>query len=231
MNNLILGINTATRISEIFLYDITLGQIIASFSFAGEQNEAEVLLPKILAMFNSKNRNLADLNSLVVVNGPGSFVALRVGVIIANTILNNLKEVEAYVLTTFDLLKYSLSQKDSLASNDSAEKLSQNEILIYAGGNQVFRQKNPHKNQEVEILEFDANTYKNLDNYKLVYDLPEKLSLQLDKLNPELKILPQKSFAEVFFHLIKNGLLDGYKFNEKIILPNYIKEPSITLNK
>ncbi len=222
MNNLILGINTATQTSEIFLYDINIGKIIASYVFEGKQNESEILLPKILAMFNTRNRNLADLHSVVVVNGPGSFVSLRVGVITANTILNNLKGLNAYVLTTFDLLKHSFSNYKKVHENENTE------IIIYAGGNQVFRQKNPFQNTEIETVEFDASYYKNKD-MNLICDLPEKLKLKIGDIDDSVKIIERKPFDEVFIHLIKNGLLDSYRFEEKTILPNYIKEPSITI--
>lgn len=44
---------------------------------------SEVALPKIVSMFDKNNIKAKDINKIIVVNGPGSFTGIRIGITIA----------------------------------------------------------------------------------------------------------------------------------------------------
>lgn len=81
---IILGINTATNISQIAL--VKDGEVLAQDSWKAEQNEAETLLPNIKKLLNKSNLDWSDLDKVAVIKGPGPFTALRVSIAVANGI-------------------------------------------------------------------------------------------------------------------------------------------------
>lgn len=78
-NKKILGIDTSADLSSI-----SLGGI--SKSWLGNQNQSMELLPKIDDLMKAMQLEYVDLDGVVVVNGPGSYTGVRIGVSVANAI-------------------------------------------------------------------------------------------------------------------------------------------------
>ncbi len=86
---LILAINTASKESALALIEDS--RVLAEHSWASNANESQNLLPGILEMFEKTGKKWGDLEEVFVVNGPGAYTSLRVGVVIANAIAWQLK--------------------------------------------------------------------------------------------------------------------------------------------
>ena len=71
--------------SSSYLYTAIVedDKLISSVSKEYGQNLSEVALPKIVSMFEENNIKPKDINKIIVVNGPGSFTGIRIGVTIA----------------------------------------------------------------------------------------------------------------------------------------------------
>ncbi|HBA37445.1 MAG TPA: tRNA (adenosine(37)-N6)-threonylcarbamoyltransferase complex dimerization subunit type 1 TsaB [Firmicutes bacterium] len=55
-------------------------------SRVSDRSHSEVVMPAIKEIIESENLRIDGLDSIVVVNGPGSFTGVRIGVVIAKTI-------------------------------------------------------------------------------------------------------------------------------------------------
>lgn len=86
---LILAINTASKESALAL--IQDGCVLVERAWLSNANESQKVLPTILEMFKESKCVWTDLDEVFVVNGPGAYTSLRVGVVIANTIAWQLK--------------------------------------------------------------------------------------------------------------------------------------------
>ena len=99
---MILIINTADQ-KQVFIGLVNKGELVVKKKFQAQYRQAEKLLietDKLLKVQSSKPK---AIKGIVVVNGPGPFTALRIGVITANTLAWALKiPVASIKLTEFE---------------------------------------------------------------------------------------------------------------------------------
>ena len=79
--------------SSSFLYAAILenDNIISKVCEDYGQSLSEIALPKIAAMFEENNINPKEIDKIIVVNGPGSFTGIRIGITIAKVYAWSLK--------------------------------------------------------------------------------------------------------------------------------------------
>lgn len=71
--------------SSNFLYTAIVedNKLISEIKEEFGQSLSEVALPKIVSMFEKNNIKANDIDKIIVVNGPGSFTGIRIGITIA----------------------------------------------------------------------------------------------------------------------------------------------------
>ena len=71
--------------SSSYLYSAIIedDRLLASVNEEYGQSLSEVTLPRIADMFKKTNLEAKDINKIIVVNGPGSFTGIRIGLTIA----------------------------------------------------------------------------------------------------------------------------------------------------
>jgi len=74
------------------------------------QSLSEVTLPKIASMFQESNIEPQDINKIIVVNGPGSFTGIRIGITIAKVYAWTL---QIPITTIYSLEAMSVSSKEN----------------------------------------------------------------------------------------------------------------------
>ena len=200
----ILGINTATNKTELAL--IEGSKVLYVKSWDADYNEAEKVLPAIKTALKKPN----NLEKVFVVQGPGAFTGLRIGVTIANA-LAYIEGIPLISCSTFDYLKAKIRSGYETT------------IMLKAGGGYVAL-LNPgasrHQTIEFEKIKIDTDyvlgDMKKAEKHK--YPLPKGV-----KWLPESA---QKSFSQVLMEIITKN-----PKTQKIVKPIYLKPPHITKSK
>lgn len=95
--------------SSSFLYTALIkdDEILAEIKEQLNNNLSEYTLPRIEEMMNVKNVSIDDISKIIVVNGPGSFTGIRIGLTIAKTIawaknipITSISSLEAMALSS-----------------------------------------------------------------------------------------------------------------------------------
>jgi tRNA threonylcarbamoyladenosine biosynthesis protein TsaB len=209
-----LAINTSTTITQIALIE---NKIFES-SWKSKQNEAEKLLPKIIELFKKANTKFEDLKKIIVIQGPGSFTALRVSIAVANALAYALK-VPVIGINVTEYWKYRCENyKNSTKKNEL-------KYLLYAGLNKVYF--------DGEIIPFDDflidAAAKNISQCTGVLrdnQIQQIKDKGIKWINEEdLKV----TFGDFLKYLIENDFLN-YK-EESMVEPLYFSAPHITKSK
>ncbi len=78
---MLLAIDTATRMLSLAIHDGT--QILAEQTWQAPNNHTEILAPALSALVGHAGMTTDDLTALAVVQGPGSYTGVRIGVAMA----------------------------------------------------------------------------------------------------------------------------------------------------
>ncbi|MBI4994167.1 tRNA (adenosine(37)-N6)-threonylcarbamoyltransferase complex dimerization subunit type 1 TsaB [Candidatus Peregrinibacteria bacterium] len=222
---LTLVINTASFTESVALF--TKKKILAEIKWRGAADESEKLLPAILKLLKRAKKNFTDLKRIIVVNGPGPFSAVRIGVTDAN-ILGFALNIPVFSISSEKLWQLRRPEKNAI-------------LLLHAGGNFVAVHKSGRETAICKITEIpdpyklpplkrdkQATSYKlQATSYKLIFygDItPDERSELRKKKN--LRFIPEnklKTVAETVFN-IKLSLLK----REKQVSPRYWRAPNIT---
>jgi tRNA threonylcarbamoyl adenosine modification protein YeaZ len=72
-----------TSSSYLYTAIVENDKLVAEIKEEFGQSLSEVALPKIVSMFEKNNLSAKDIDKIIVVNGPGSFTGIRIGITIA----------------------------------------------------------------------------------------------------------------------------------------------------
>lgn len=72
-----------TSSSYLYTAIVENGKLLSEIKEDFGQSLSEVALPKIASMFENTNLEAKDINKIIVVDGPGSFTGIRIGITIA----------------------------------------------------------------------------------------------------------------------------------------------------
>lgn len=96
-----LFISTATK--RLLLSVIKDNKIVFNYNEYNDNTLSERIMPVIDEAFKSSNITANDIDKIYVVNGPGSFTGIRVGITIAKTIAWALKK-DIYTISSLEVL-------------------------------------------------------------------------------------------------------------------------------
>lgn len=167
-----LFIDTCTKYLILALYKDN--DVIEYLQIEADNNLSVLLLPKIDELLKKANLKINDVDRIYVVNGPGSFTGIRIGVTTAKTIAYGLKKEICTV-----------SELEVLASIDTEKKY----IVPLIDARRNFVYTGIYKNNLELVLE---NKYVNFDefynNILNNYDINDILFVSNDNFNIKTEI-------------------------------------------
>lgn len=163
---------------------------------------SEEALPSIVSMFKENNINPTDINKIIVVNGPGSFTGIRIGITIAKIYAWSLK-IPITTITSLEAMM--LSSKEN----------SYHVPLIDARRKYVFaaiydnKYQQILKPQHIKIEELQQKLQE-VDNYKVIT-------------KDELEEFEDKEDYDPDLLKIINYYKDKESINPHAVNPDYLK--------
>lgn len=191
-----LFIDTSSSFCYIAL--IKDNELISFFNEEIKTDMASRVLPIIDNILNGSNTNLKDLNKIFVINGPGSFTGIRVGITIAKTLAWSLN-IDVIPLSSLELLATTNTNKKYVVP------------MIDARRGNVF---GAIYDKELNVIKEDqfVNIKQLLIDVDNDYELVSQDVKNLDTIKPNIDVIK----------IIKKHEND-YPINPHNLNPNYLK--------
>ena len=105
-----LFISTYDKLINISL--LKEGKLITTLEEISKQNHSTLVMPMIDNILKSNKITTSELNEIIVVNGPGSFTGVRIGVVIAKTLAYTLN-IPIKTITSLECILVSNKSKSN----------------------------------------------------------------------------------------------------------------------
>ncbi len=187
--------------SSSYLYSAIVedDKLIASVSEDYGQSLSEIALPKIVEMFNENKLSPKDVDKIIVVDGPGSFTGIRIGITIAKVYAWSLN-IPITTITSLEAMSISSKEKKIHVPMINARRgyvyaaiYDENQKVIHKPEHMkwVDLEKEIHNLNSVEIISNDEydwdveTTSYQPDFVKIVETFKEKEPMNPHAVNPE----------------------------------------------
>ncbi len=211
-------INTATELKELAVYaELDTGIKTELSTWQADKSDLTNLLPALDANLEAVGIKAQDLTELVVVDGPGSFSALRLGIALVNTIKAELN-LPLYTISTPAYLAARLGGQQSI-----------DYFLLKAGANQVHIFDHNYNHLEiVDLNKFLEQISATASPLAVASDFTEKLNasfLDLKQKFPDARI--ELLTADQWLPLANcySKIEENRTLSPTIVMPKYFKSP------
>lgn len=184
-------------------------KLISSVSEDYGQNLSEVALPKIVSMFEENNLKPTDIDKIIVVNGPGSFTGIRIGITIAKIYAWSLN-IDITTITSLEAMAIS-SNKDLVHVPIINARRGYVYAAIYDKDNIIL------KPQHIELTKL-KELLKDINEYEFISNDEFDDSIDINKYTPD-------------FIKIINKYKDKESINPHSVNPEYLKLTAAEENK
>lgn len=190
--------------SSNFLYTAIINdnEIIAEVKKEYGHELSKYALPEIVGMFESSNTEPKSIDRIIVVNGPGSFTGIRIGITIAKTYAWSLN-IPITTITSLEAMMLSVKEKKYYVP------------VIDARRGYVFGAIYDDKKQEIlapshiKIADLEQKL-KDIDNYIIIT-------------NDEVDMTGEKTSYDPDIKLIVDYFKDKPNINPHAVNPDYLK--------
>ncbi|HPZ23386.1 MAG TPA: tRNA (adenosine(37)-N6)-threonylcarbamoyltransferase complex dimerization subunit type 1 TsaB [Bacilli bacterium] len=150
-----------THDSHIILAIFKDGTILSSSEKTSERSHSNDTMPMLKKLLNDVNLSVHDLNDIIVVNGPGSFTGVRIGVTIAKTLAYTLN-IPIRTITSLEMY--------AVSNNTNSNKLVLMHDLKGAYG-AVFTKDNKLVDNYFYLSNADLKSYLEANNIEVVNNI------------------------------------------------------------
>lgn len=167
-----------TKVILVLYKDDNIIKVIVEES---NQSHSIITMPLIRELLKENNLDINEINQIVVVNGPGSFTGVRIGVTIAKTISYCLN-IPIKVISSLEILACNV-------------KCDNDKIVAFNDRNGYFVGKFDNKNKLLEDYFYLSNSeYQTFKTNNVVFDILEdidynevyKMIMDKEVINPHL---------------------------------------------
>ena len=192
-------------------------KLIASVNTSSHGKHSNYLMSSLDTMLNDNNIDMNDIDNIVVINGPGSFTGIRVGVTVAKTLAWALSK-KLYELSTLDALRIHddnemvisvfFDKENASYVGISDEKMNIKDYMDINDDRLSF------ENKKITIISYEENEF------------VKKLSEKLSNNEVNIKIVDEYDYVKV----VRSALL-----NDPVMVHNsapiYLKKIDAEKNK
>lgn len=166
---------------------------------------SQVALPEIVSMFEDADITPQDITKIIVVNGPGSFTGIRIGITIAKVYAWSLK-VPITTITSLEAMATS-SEKDEVRVPIIDARRGYCYAAIYGKNDEEFLAPTYITYEELQDKLNKVNSYKVITNDK------EKIKIEYEKI---------ESYSPNIVEIVKK-FQDKKDVNPHAVNPDYLK--------
>lgn len=149
--------------------------LVASIEKLSENSHMEIIFDNLNNLKQKANLDFSQLDEIIVVNGPGSFTGVRIGIIVAKTLACEYK-IDLYTISTLKLLATSYLDKNEIVISMSKLK---NFVINYdiIKGKLVNISQTSRINNGEQLTNIELN-YNNLFEHRYLLEKTSYLDAQ-----------------------------------------------------
>ena len=172
-----------THLDNIHVVLFCDGKIILSDSRKSEQNHSSFTLPMIEEVLRKVNLEINQVDELIVVNGPGSFTGVRIGVTLAKTIAfaqgSKIKTINSLQIQAISV---NVNDPKTIILSDKNGKY----IGEFDGNNALIGELKYLKNDDYRNYKTEYKIYENVKlDFERIYEYTKSLlTLNAHEVNP-----------------------------------------------
>ena len=190
-----------TSSSYLYTSIVEEGKVLSEIKEEYGQSLSKVALPRIVSMFEDNNLKPIDIDKIIVVNGPGSFTGIRIGLTIAKVYAWSL-DIPITTILSLEAMAIS-SNKDKIHVPLIDARRGYVFTAIYDNsGNEVLKPCHIKLTELMEKLD-------GIDNYEFIS-------------NDEFEEIEVESYSPDFLKIV-NKYKDKKKVNPHMVNPEYLK--------
>ena len=190
--------------SSSFLYSaiVDSNKILCEVKKEFGQNLSEVALPEIVDLFEKSKTSPKNIDKIIVVNGPGSFTGIRIGITIGKVYAWS-ADIPITTITSLEAMSVSSKENKKHVPLINARRGYVYTAIYDENNNQIL------KPQHIELSAL-LNKLKDINNYEFISNDSFDVELELNKYDPDiLKIV--------------NHYKDKENINPHAVNPDYLK--------